>query len=213
MKKLFVLSIAALLLVLTAPSFAGSGSLQGTYVGTGSGSGLFAFCGFNDKGIPNGASGGLYSTLMTNTEGRWVFNPNGTGSLQAAINVISLANPVFPAAPGADAVVFPWVGRNQATANFTYTLDPNSGELVITVTESNQQWTAGPLKGVSGSLQAPFAIGRAIVSQDRKSIKFDTSNTPHTLQLTIPGCTSNAQIAEQLSSILIRQDSAPQLIP
>jgi hypothetical protein len=206
-----LIAIAALVLVSAAPSFAAS--MEGTYVGTGSGSALFAFCGFNDKGIPNAASGGAYSTLLTNTEGRWTFNPDGTGSLQAKISVISLANPVFPSAAGADGISFPWAGENQATATFSYTLEPSSGKLIITITEVDQEWTAGPLKGVSSSLQPPFAIGSAVVSQDRKSIKFDTHNEIRTLPLTIPGCTSAAQIANQLSHVLLRQDRAPQLIP
>ncbi len=149
---------------------------------------------------------------MTNTESRWEFNPGGSGSLQAIIRVIRLANSVFPITPGADVISFPWVGENQATAKFTYKLDPKSGKLDITVTESNQEWTAGPLKGITGNLEAPFAIGSGIVSQDRQSIKFETSNHPRTLDRTFPGCTTKAQIVEQLSSILLRQQAAPQLI-
>ena len=209
MKKVLVvlISIAALLLILTSPSFAQS--LQGTYVGGGSGSGLLAFCGFNDNGIPNGASNGIYTTLMTNTESRWEFNPDGSGSLQAIIRVIRLANSVFT---GSDVISFPWVGESQATAKFTYKLDPKSGKLDITVTESNREWTAGPLKGMTGALQAPLPIGSGIVSQDRQSIKFETSNQPRTLDQTFAGCTTKGQIVEQLSSILLRQQAAPQLV-
>ena len=212
MKRPFgVFAVAALLLILISPSFAQS--LKGTYVGGGSGSGLFAFCGFNDNGIPNGASNGVYQTLMTNTEQRWDFNPDGSGSLQAIIRVISLANTVFPIIPGTDAIRFPWVGENEVTAKFTYKLEPKSGKLDITVTETTQEWTAGPLLGTTGSLEAPFAIGSGIVSQDRQSIKFDRSNQPRTLDLTFPFCTGlKAQIAEQLSTILLRQQAAPQLV-
>lgn len=209
-RALGVFVVAALLLILTSPSFAQS--LQGTYVGGGSGTGLFAFCGFDDNGIPKGASNGVYATLVTNTESRWEFNPDGSGSVQAIIRVISLANTVFPIIPGADAIRFPWVGENQATAKFSYELDPKSGKLDITVTETTQEWTAGPLKGTTGSLDAPFAIGSGIVSQDRQSIKFDRSNQPRTLDLTFPFCTTKAQIAEQLSSIILRQQAAPQLV-
>jgi len=187
------------------------GGLNGTYVGTGSGSALFALCGFDANGVPKQASAGMYEILLANTESRFTFRPDGTGTLQVIAHVTALPNPLISSA-FPDGLRFPWFGAEIVSGEIGYTLDKKTGEMEIFDISTQQQWISGPLAGFANTTQIPIAAGNAVVSDDKMSIKFTASSQPRTFQ-EIVVCDDPAQIVPQLSSMLIRQNQAPDLIP
>lgn len=197
---------------------AGQGSLNGTFVGTGSGSGIFAFCGFDDQNIPVNASLGYYEVMTVNTQSKWTFRPDGTGSVEALSQVMSLPNTVIEAFPGFDGLRFPWAGESTITGEFSYEFDQLTGQIHIAATKITTNWISGPLAGQGSDLTVdvnPLATLSGVVSQDRKSIKLNASGIPRSIGLTIPLCGAEPQdaaIIMHLSTIALRQDKAPDLL-
>ncbi len=208
-----VLAIASFMLTATAAADGHRGSLLGTYVGTGSGSSLFAICGFGDQGFPNNASAGAYEIFLLNTQANWTFRPDGTGTVEALSQLISLPNTVVdPSQP--PGFRLPWFGETTGKGDISYVFDPVTGQLDITDENIVVTWTSGPLAGLTRTTTTPFLLASGIVSQDRRAIKLNATGQPQPIGETII-CPSGerSEIVEHLSSILIRQDQAPRLLP
>jgi len=207
-----VFAIASFILTSTA----NAGSLNGTYIGVGSGTTFFALCGFDDRGFARDGKNnekGLWEIIQLTGQSRWTFRPNGTGTFESRNHGISMPNNNASASmpPG---FLLPWYSDETGKGEFTYTFDHITGWIEITHLYSEQEWITGPLKGLKETNNTEYVIAYGVASSDGKTIAMGTASHPvEAGGVTLPICEYRSAAVMHLSEVLVRQDKAPQLVP
>jgi hypothetical protein len=168
-----IMIIAIASFISTAPVLAGGNpinqGIQGTYAEAGGGTGLMAFCGFDEDQMPVNASdvNGPYWSLSVVIEGILTLNPDGTGTKNDTGFVQTQPNPLLH--PPYPAMMFvPWIGEQTLNTNITWTEAEDGTIIIATDGPTVGVWKSGPLAGVSMP-NAP-ASWRCRVTPDHKAL-------------------------------------------
>ena len=151
-KSIIVIMIIAIAsFILTATVSAGGNKikhrLHGTYAKVGGGSGLMAFCGFDEYQMPEGASNvdGPYWIISVVIEGTLTLNPDGSGTTNDTAFVQGQPNPLL--GPPLDPMMFvPWVGEQTINGPITYEVTEDGSIIISSVGPTLGFWKSGPLK-------------------------------------------------------------------
>ena len=168
-----IIIIAAASFILTATVSADGNKikhrLQGTYAEVGGGTGLMAFCGFDEDQMPVNASdvAGPYWIISVVIEGTLTLNPDGTGTKNDTGFVQTQPNPLLHP-PYPRMMFVPWVGEQTLNTNITWTETEDGTIIIATDGPTIGVWKSGPLEGVSMP-NAP-ASWRCRVTPDHKAL-------------------------------------------
>jgi hypothetical protein len=173
-KSIVVLMFIAIAsFILTATVSAGDNKimhrLHGTYAKVGGGTGLMAFCGFDQYQMPVDASNveGPYWIISVVIEGTLTLNPDGSGTSNDTAFVQGQPNPLL-GPPYPSMTYVPWVGEQTLDTPITYEVTEDGSIIISSVGPTEGVWKSGPLKGTSMS-NAP-ASWRCRMTPDHKAL-------------------------------------------
>ena len=171
-KSIVVLMFIAIAsFILTATVWAGGNKikhrLHGTYAEVGGGTGLMAFCGFDEYQQPVNAENGQYWIISVVIEGILTLNPDGSGTKNDTAFVQGQPNPLL-GPPYPPMMYVPWVGEQTLDTPITYEVTEDGSIIISSVGATEGVWKSGPLAGVSMS-NAP-ASWRCRMTPDHKAL-------------------------------------------
>jgi hypothetical protein len=173
-KSIIVIMIIAIAsFILTATVSAGGNKikhrLHGTYAEVGGGTGLMAFCGFDEFQMPENASdvNGPYWIISVVIEGTLTLNPDGSGTKNDTAFVQGQPNPLL-GPPYPSMTYVPWVGEQTLNSPITYEVTEDGSIIISSVGPTIGFWKSGPLKDTSMP-NAP-ASWRCRMTPDHKAL-------------------------------------------
>ena len=169
-----IMIIAIASFILTATVAAGGNpinqGIQGTYAEVGGGTGLMAFCGFDQYQMPENASNvdGPYWIISVVIEGTLTLNPDGSGTKNDTAFVQGQPNPLLDPTKYPPMTYVPWVGEQTLNSPITYEVTEDGSIIISSVGPTEGVWKSGPLKGTSMSNAA--ASWRCRMTPDHKAL-------------------------------------------
>jgi len=172
-KSIIVIMIIAIaLFILTATVSAGGNKIQhrlhGTYAKVGGGTGLMAFCGFDEYQQPVNAENGQYWIISVVIEGTLTLNPDGSGTQNDTAFVQGQPNPLLDPTKYPPMTYVPWVGEQTLNSPITYEVTEDGSIIISSVGPTVGVWKSGPLKGAS--MENAAASWRCRMTPDHKAL-------------------------------------------
>ncbi len=143
--------------------------LHGTYAEVGGGTGLMAFCGFDEDQMPVSASHefGPYWIISVVIEGTLTLNPDGSGTKNDTAFVQGQPNPLL--GPPLDPMMYvPWIGEQTINGPITYEVTEDGTIIISTAGANIGQWKSGPLAGQE--MENAAASWRCRMAPDHKAL-------------------------------------------
>jgi len=174
-----VMVLSAIMLAACASTGQAPRSLEGKYVGAGTGTCLFAVCGFGDYNVPQAPVGptggwgsGAWSLSNNNHSVVMELKPDGTGTVSEDMYNVVLNNTTRT-------IPWPSTGEMKTTYQITYTVESDGTFTLKDVPGAfKSEVVSGAMKGLSFVLKGFSNVGH--VSPDGNVVTMFDTGTPHT---------------------------------